>query len=162
MVLTTPMTAQSSIVLQPGEGEVVTADPTGSTVLKITGAETGGAFTCVEATLAAHTSGPPLHINTREDEAVYVLEGTMTFQLEDQRITAPAGTFLLLRRGVPHTFANLSDASARFLGFITPAGFEGYFRETAALLQGGGPVDPNAMIAVAQRYGGIPAGPPLR
>jgi quercetin dioxygenase-like cupin family protein len=162
MVLMPSVTAQSSIVLQPGEGEVVTANPTGSTVLKITGAETGGAFTCAEATLAAHTSGPPLHINSREDEAVYVLEGTITFQLEDRRFDAPAGSFILLRRGVPHTFANLSDAPARFLGFITPAGFEGYFRESAALLQGGAPVNPEAMIAVAQRYGGILVGPPLR
>jgi quercetin dioxygenase-like cupin family protein len=161
MVLTTPMTAQRAIVLLPGEGETLNANTDRSTVLKVSNAETGGVWCCMEATLAAHISGPPLHINSREDEAFYVLEGTLTFQVEERRITAPAGSFILLPRGVPHTFANLSDAPARFLGFMTPGGFEGYFREIAPVLDGGGPVNAAALGPIAEKYGCIAVGPPL-
>ena len=51
----------------------------------------------------------------------------------------PAGELAFARRGVHHTFANLSGAEARQLIVCTPAGFERYFQRIAAQIAG---VDP--------------------
>jgi len=75
--------------------------------------------------------GPPLHHHPF-DETFCVLEGTLTFRVEDDYRTATAGDVVFAPRGVAHTFANLSDAPARYLLVCTPAGFEGYFARMAA------------------------------
>jgi hypothetical protein len=68
-----------------------------------------------------------------------LLDGKLTFQLRDGLITAGAGELAFAPRGVPHTFANLGDAPARYLLVCTPAGFERYFARIAAEQAG---VDP--------------------
>jgi uncharacterized cupin superfamily protein len=35
--------------------------------------------------------GPPPHIHSREEEAFYILEAEITFQINDQRLVATAG-----------------------------------------------------------------------
>jgi quercetin dioxygenase-like cupin family protein len=78
---------------------------------------------------------PPLHHHDF-DEAFYVLEGELTFQLGDEVFTRAAGDLAFAPRGVAHTYANLSGAPARALMVITPAGFERYFARMAAERQG--------------------------
>jgi quercetin dioxygenase-like cupin family protein len=78
---------------------------------------------------------PPLHHHDF-DEAFYVLEGELTFQLGDEVFTRGAGELAFAPRGVAHTYANLSGAPARALLVITPAGFERYFARMAAGRQG--------------------------
>jgi quercetin dioxygenase-like cupin family protein len=78
---------------------------------------------------------PPLHHHDF-DEAFYVLEGELTFQLRDEVFTRGAGELAFAPRGVAHTYANLSGAPARALLVITPAGFERYFARMAAERQG--------------------------
>jgi quercetin dioxygenase-like cupin family protein len=78
---------------------------------------------------------PPLHHHDF-DEAFYVLEGELTFQLGDEVFTRGAGELAFAPRGVAHTYANLSGAPARALLVITPAGFERYFARMAAERQG--------------------------
>jgi quercetin dioxygenase-like cupin family protein len=75
---------------------------------------------------------PPLHRHDF-DEAFYVLEGELTFRLEEDVFTRRAGELAFAPRGVPHTYANLSGKPARALLVITPAGFERYFDQIAAL-----------------------------
>lgn len=75
--------------------------------------------------------GPPLHHHDF-DEAFYILEGELTFRLRDEFVTAGPGELVFAPRGVPHTFANLSAATARQLIICTPAGFERYFARMAA------------------------------
>jgi quercetin dioxygenase-like cupin family protein len=84
--------------------------------------------------------GPPLHYHAF-DEAFYVLEGELTFQLGDELVTRGAGELAFARGGVHHTFANLSGAGARTLIVCTPAGFERYFDQMAAREAG---VEPQA------------------
>ena len=79
--------------------------------------------------------GPPLHHHDF-DETFYVLEGELTFQLEDEIFTRKRGELAFAPRNVAHTFANLSDAAARTLIVCTPAGFERYFDRMAAELAG--------------------------
>jgi quercetin dioxygenase-like cupin family protein len=90
------------------------------------GEETAGAIGLVENRVPAGWEGPPLHRHAF-DEAFYVLDGELTFQLADELLTAPAGSFVFVPGDAIHTLANLSGAPVRYLLFCTPAGFERRF-----------------------------------
>jgi quercetin dioxygenase-like cupin family protein len=96
--------------------------------------ESGGQVSVIQ-TAPAPGVGPPLHHHDF-DEAFYVLGGELTFQLRDEIVKAGPGDLVFAPRGVPHTFANLSDAPARQLIVCTPAGFERYFARMAAEAEG--------------------------
>ena len=126
------------------------------------GDRTGGQVTLGEARLPARTSGPGLHVHTREDEVIYVAEGLLTVRVGDDTFEAPEGTMVWLPRDQPHTFANLSDAPVRTFGVITPSGLEGMFAETAAYFAGlAGPPDPQVLAEIGARYGVTALGPGL-
>jgi quercetin dioxygenase-like cupin family protein len=95
------------------------------------GEQSDGAMAIVEHEMPAGAPGPPLHSHAF-DEAFYVLDGELTIQLRDDLITVRAGDLAFAPRGVPHTLANLSDAPARFLLVVTPAGFERELARRAA------------------------------
>lgn len=107
-----------------GPGELVT--------FLMTGEETGGAFFLSELSVAPGGGTPP-HIHQREDEAFRMLEGTLTIQVGGDTITASAGDFAFLPRGIAHSFKNCGDGDAKALVLITPAGFEGFFEEVFEL-----------------------------
>ena len=71
--------------------------------------------------ISAEAKGPPLHHHDF-DEAFYVLDGELTFQLGDDVFTRGPGEIAFAPRGVPHAFANHSGAAARMLLVCTPAG----------------------------------------
>jgi quercetin dioxygenase-like cupin family protein len=58
------------------------------------------------------------------DEAFYMVEGQMTFQLGDEVRTAGPGELVFAPRGSIHTLANHSEAVARYVLVCTPGGFE--------------------------------------
>ncbi len=103
-----------------GPGELMTS--------LITGEETGGAFFLAELSVAPGGGTPP-HIHQREDEAFRMIEGTLTIQVGGDTITASAGDFAFLPRGVAHSFKNTGAGNAKALVLITPAGLEGFFAE---------------------------------
>jgi quercetin dioxygenase-like cupin family protein len=88
--------------------------------------QSGGHVAIVENRIGPHWPGPPLHRHDF-DEAFYVLEGELTFQVEDEIVTRRAGELAFAPRNVVHTLANHGDAPARYVLVITPAGFERYF-----------------------------------
>src|SRR5215204_3267718 len=102
--------------------------------------ETGGQMSVTEIEVPAHSAGPPLHTHDF-DEAFYMLEGELIFQVEDELITKHAGELVFAPRNVAHTLANHSDADARYLLACTPAGFERHFGRIAAASQGIEPPD---------------------
>ena len=103
------------------------------------GEQSDGQVAVIE-TAPAPGVGPPLHHHDF-DEAFYVLDGELAFQLRDEIVRVGPGELIFAPRGVPHTFANLSDAPARQLIVCTPAGFERYFARMAAEGQGAAPPD---------------------
>jgi len=108
--------------------------PTSGPRVLLRSEESGGAVSMIE-TRPAPGTGPSLHHHDF-DEAFYVLEGQLVFQLRDELVTAGPGDLVFAPRGVPHTFANLSDSPARQLIVCTPAGFERYFARMAAERRG--------------------------
>ncbi len=65
-------------------------------------------------------------------------------------------------RGLPHTFANLSNDEVWSIGLINPSGLERFFAEMAECLASvTGPPDDNAILAINARHGIFPADGPL-
>jgi quercetin dioxygenase-like cupin family protein len=117
------------------------------------GEESDGQVAIVDLSGGGH---PPLHHHDF-DEAFYVLEGELTFQLGEDVFTRSAGELAFAPRGVAHTYANLSGAPARALLVITPAGFERYFDRIAARISGSEPL-PEAAKPIPEV---VTVGPPL-
>ena len=112
----------------------------------------GGRFSLVEHPLPPRALGSPVHTHRNEDEYTYVLRGRVGVQLGDEELVAGAGELILKPRGVRHAFWNAGDEPATMLEIISPAGFEGYFRELAPVLAA--PVRDDARVAeIARRYG---------
>ena len=61
----------------------------------------------------------PLHLHRRDDEAWYVLEGTLCIQRGDEIVEAKAGAGVLVPRGVKHTYWNPAPEPARYLLIMT-------------------------------------------
>ena len=76
-------------------------------------AETGGAYSLTEHLVTA-ASNPPMHVQVDEEEAFYILEGEVEFEVDGQVVLATPGTFALVARGAAHTFRVLTD-TARML-----------------------------------------------
>lgn len=95
-----------------------------------TSRDTGGQF-CLIDNITPPGGGPPMHLHTREDEAFYVLEGTVEVTVQDTVHTLTPGCYAFGPRGIPHRFQNVGDTPSRMLVFITPGGFEEFFRECA-------------------------------
>jgi mannose-6-phosphate isomerase-like protein (cupin superfamily) len=114
--------------------------------------ETGGGFSLVEHPMAPRALAAPLHRHAREDEYSFVLEGRMGAQLGDDVVHAEAGELAFKPRGQWHTFWNAGDEPCRILEIISPGGFEHYFDELAALLEGPD-IDPERLGELGERYG---------
>lgn len=124
-----------------------------------TGEETGGKYALFEATVSPG-SGPPPHTHSREEEGFWVLEGEMTFLLGDQKIVAGPGMFLNMPIGSLHCFKNESNATARMLIYVAPAGLEQMFFEVGTSLPAEAETAPlpsqadiEKLLEVAPRYG---------
>jgi mannose-6-phosphate isomerase-like protein (cupin superfamily) len=61
-----------------------------------------------------------LHVHHEDDEAWYVLEGTLGFRRGDELIDAPAGSAVLVPRGVAHSYWNAGSKPARYVLVMTP------------------------------------------
>ena len=83
--------------------------------MKATAEQTGGEFILVEE-LAPRGTATPLHVHPEDDESFYILEGELTFYLEDgEPLPASAGSFVHIPKGyVPHAY-QVDSETARFL-----------------------------------------------
>lgn len=100
---------------------------------KIEGARTHRRFAVVHHPLGPRALAAPLHYHHNEDEFSYVLTGTLGALLGDEVVIAQAGTWVCKPRHQWHTFWNGGDEPCEIIEVISPAGFENYFREVAAV-----------------------------
>ena len=120
-----------------------------------TGDDTDGQYFLVEATVPPG-GGPPLHVQTREEEGFYILSGKLTFYGEDgEGIVAGPGTYLNVPKGAKHRFRNEEDDTVKMLFFFTPAGIEGLFDEFAEAAEPGADLESAiaAMSVLGRKYG---------
>lgn len=135
-------------------------------VFKATSAQTGNQFWLAEQTSNAGYASP-VHLHTREDEAFYVLDGTVSVEVGDTMHMLSAGAYAFAPRNIPHSY-KVESPQARWLVLGTPGGFDGWFFDT------GKPADRlevpefnpadfpdfGDVIASVEAYGGKVLGPP--
>jgi mannose-6-phosphate isomerase-like protein (cupin superfamily) len=61
----------------------------------------------------------PLHLHRNDDEAWYVLEGTLCVRVGADDVEAKAGSAVFVPRGTPHTYWNPGAGPARYLLVMT-------------------------------------------
>lgn len=116
---------------------------------------TAGCFGLVDSIEVPAGHMPPLHVHHAQDEGFYVLGGEVTFFMPGRSVACGAGDFLLAPRGVPHAY-RVGDRPARWLVISSPAGFERFVADVAALDE----IGPAALTAVAATYQIEILGPP--
>ena len=81
--------------------------------------------------------GPPSHIQTREFEGFYILEGELDFNIDGQKVTAKTGTVINIPPNLVHNFKNNTNNIVRILVIISPAGLEKMFEEVGTEIPNG-------------------------
>ncbi len=87
------------------------------------GEETGQRYSISEWSLEANTEGPGAHSHP-DDHLFYVLEGTLSLFIDEERTEAPRGSYAVIPGGVSHDFNNVGTETCRFISINVPAGFE--------------------------------------
>ncbi len=101
---------------------------------------------------------PPFHSHRNEDEMFYLIEGSLKLFRGQEELTLRPGESGFLPRGIPHTFKIVSPI-ARWLVYMTPGGFEEFFRavgrpaEHFVVEENPAPPDFGHMIATGERLG---------
>src|SRR5918993_1216870 len=100
-------------VVEPNKGKHVAVSGDINTILA-SKEETGGTYSFTEARVFPG-GGPIPHIQTREHEGFYIIEGQLTFNVEGQRIEAKPGAFVNVPPNVLHSFKNETNEAAKMI-----------------------------------------------
>lgn len=138
-------------------GEGLRREARGSEMwFKATAASTNGRFSLMERTLPPGGRMPPAHRHSENEEAYFVLEGTVEFRVGEEVVEGSGGTFVLVPAGEPHTFGNTSDDPARLLVLHVPA-LDRYFEDLEQLWASPEAPDRETELALMRRHGMEPA-----
>jgi mannose-6-phosphate isomerase-like protein (cupin superfamily) len=112
----------------------------------------GSDFVIAEWKDAGGLPGPPrwiapLHLHRSDDEAWYVLEGTLCVRLGEDVVEAKAGSAVFVPRGTPHTYWNPGPGLVRYLLVMT-SNVYALIQEIHAMTDR----SPAALSAVFQRH----------
>jgi len=117
--------------------------------------DTGGFCTIIEMTVEPRNA-VPVHTHANEEEHFIVLEGTFQMVNGNERVTLTPGDSVTVKRGTPHSWANLSDALVRVLIIFTPGEMEETFR-LIGFSDGGNLAE---IAEMAKNGGSVIVGPP--
>ena len=128
--------------------------------VKVSGADTGGAFAVLEVPTVVD-AGSPLHIHHVENEWFYALEGEYDIQVGAEIFHLTPGGNVYGPKLIPHAWHDVGDRPGRMLVVAQPAGhLEAFARDldklTPADMQNAG-----AMKALYQKHNMEIVGPPL-
>ncbi len=137
-----------------GRGEsVVTYSARGSTMLfKAVAALDDGDLSLMERTLPVGGRRPPPHRHTNCSEAYFVLDGSVAVVVEGEETVVGPEEFVLVPRGVAHTFGNAGDTEARLLVIHAPA-MDAYFAGLHELWHGAEDPTPAQERDLMARFG---------
>jgi mannose-6-phosphate isomerase-like protein (cupin superfamily) len=124
-------TEDGGLFVGPGDGKALTNPIGGRMVVKVRDDDTSGAYSIHDNIIPPGAQGPRPHIHLNHEEAFYVLEGELTVRVGPQTITAPAGSFVVVPRGVVHQPSNPGTEPTRVLLIFSPAGMDRFFEEAA-------------------------------
>jgi quercetin dioxygenase-like cupin family protein len=144
------------IAVGAGTGERIRSPLGGDVTQILRGEHSNGELAALEA-INGPGEGPPLHVHTREDETVYVLEGEFRWKLGDELSVTGPGSFVFIPRGVSHTWQVIGEGEGRMLVTFFPAGMEGFFDRLSSMTE----FDLDTFSAAAAEHGMEVVGPPL-
>lgn len=146
---------KEAMFFEPGQGKFLTAR--GSQMFfKAVGATTSGTFSLMERTLPPGGRKPPPHIHRSIEEAYYVLDGHVEFTVGERTHVGGPRSFVLVPRGVSHTFGNGGEIIARLLVLHAPP-LDAYFEELQRLWSGENAPTPEEELTLMRRHGMEPA-----
>ena len=119
--------ASTQIALGPGDGKTFGVVGQKFRILA-RGEQTGGAYAAFEAIVPPGDGAPP-HLHVDDEEVFYVADGAITLNVDGHDIDAGTGSFVVVPKGVIHTFRNDGDRDARLLITVRPAGLDKFFQE---------------------------------
>lgn len=121
------------------KGDVLHNPVTGELIRFVeTSADTGGEYVLVEVVVEPDGAVAAAHVHPYQTERFEVLEGTMTFQVGGDEVTAGPGASVTVEAGTKHTFRNSGTTDARFRCEVRPAlQFEQLIETMFALAQDG-------------------------
>ncbi|MDT0433402.1 MULTISPECIES: cupin domain-containing protein [Streptomyces] len=143
-------------IVGPDDGELIVSGPSRIRILE-DGSSTEHRLGMAEITIPPHTPGPPQHRHAQHDEGFYVLSGSVRFTVGEDDHDAPAGTWVMVPPGAPHTFANVGDTTAVMLNTFTPDLYVQYFRDLRDMVAAGQPLTPDSVAGVWTKYGTEPS-----
>lgn len=121
--------SRSPVHVGPGEGKAVWMAGLQLVTRKVSSEQTGGAYSLFEVAVGP-SGGEEPHIQHREDECFYVLEGRFEFVVEGTGIEAGPGLLVYVPKGALHAFRNAGKTTGRMLVSQTPGGaYEGFVEE---------------------------------
>jgi quercetin dioxygenase-like cupin family protein len=121
-------------------------------------ADTNGSVAMFEFAVPVGAKVPLPHSHERYDESIYGVEGVLTFTVDGKTVPIGAGESYFIRRGAVHGFNNLNQTDARALAVVTPALIgPDFFKESAAIVNAGGPPDLEKLRAVLAKHGLVAA-----
>ena len=125
------VTPQAAGVLGRDEGEhLIHFRDRGSLFIKI-GAATGSTNVAMGTQQVMSGSGIPVHRHLKMDEAFWVVEGSGIVMLDDVRHPFEKGATIFIPKNTWHGFEN-PQHELLLLWVVTPAGLDGFFRETCS------------------------------
>ena len=97
---------------------------------RVAAERTGWAYSLFEVEVGAGGAEGP-HVQHREDEWLYVLEGSFGLAVEGVTSEAGPGAHVYVPRGVLHAYENVGDRTGRLLVVHTPGGSQESFLAAA-------------------------------
>ena len=112
--------------LGPQEGRTLRS-PGGELVIhKVSAEQTGGAYSLFEVAVRPGGGQPP-HVQHREDECFYVLDGDFEFLADEETFRASTGSLVYVPKGTLHAHTNVGESVGRLLVSQTPGGSHEWF-----------------------------------
>jgi mannose-6-phosphate isomerase-like protein (cupin superfamily) len=102
----------------------------------LSSAETGGQFSLIEGIMPPGGDGG-LHMHAKEDESMFLMEGTLDVTIGDRHFPLMAGESYFAPRSVPHRVRNTDATPARSLLVTTPGGFDEFIARAGIPLVAG-------------------------
>jgi mannose-6-phosphate isomerase-like protein (cupin superfamily) len=131
------VTIRRGYVVRSGDGV------DGTPGVKISEASSGGALAVIESDT---DGGAPPHVHHREDEGIYVLDGSIVAHVGDEEFHAGARDLVFMPRDVLHDW-DVTSGRARVLLIAAPGGLDAFLAAFHAA------VDETERDAVAERHG---------
>jgi quercetin dioxygenase-like cupin family protein len=123
-------------------------------------ADTNGSVAMFEFTVPLGAKVPLPHSHEHYDETIYGVEGVLTFTVDGKVVPIGPGESCFIPRGAVHGFSNLNQTDAKALAVVTPALIgPDFFKESAAIVNAGGPPDIENLKGVLAKHGLVAAMP---